>query len=84
MTHFDIEKINSANLSLDASPAYERALGLSSFVVLAVKSVWQYYVPPNDVLRLLEVFRRTGTGWRLSTWARRGTSEVHTFPASHD
>jgi len=25
---------------------------------LAVKSVWQYYVPPSIVLGLLEVFRR--------------------------
>ena len=29
-----------------------------SFIVLAVKSVWQYYVPVGDVLRLLDVFRR--------------------------
>jgi len=29
-----------------------------SFIVLAVKSVWQFYVPVGDVLRLLEVFRR--------------------------
>ena len=29
-----------------------------SFIVLAVKSVWQHYVPPSDVLGLLEVFRR--------------------------
>src|SRR5438445_4218615 len=29
-----------------------------SFVVLAVKSVWQYYVPAADVLRLLDLFRR--------------------------
>src|SRR5213080_2328179 len=28
------------------------------FIVLAVKSVWQYYVPVDDVLRLLDVFRR--------------------------
>jgi len=27
-------------------------------IVLAVKSVWQYYVPVGDVLRLLDVFRR--------------------------
>jgi len=26
--------------------------------VLAIKSVWQYYVPERDVLRLLELFRR--------------------------
>ena len=26
--------------------------------MLAVKSVWQYYVPARDVLRLLELFRR--------------------------
>jgi len=25
---------------------------------LAVKSVWQYYIPTQDVLRLLELFRR--------------------------
>src|SRR6267378_8451859 len=31
---------------------------LLSFIVLAVKSVWQYYVPVADVLRLLDVFRR--------------------------
>jgi len=29
-----------------------------SFIVLAVKSVWQYYVPTGDILRLLELFRR--------------------------
>jgi len=29
-----------------------------SFIVLAVKSVWQYYVPVGDVLRLLDVFRQ--------------------------
>jgi putative transposase len=28
------------------------------FIVLAVKSVWQYYVPVGDVFRLLDVFRR--------------------------
>src|SRR5881409_3641770 len=28
------------------------------FIVLAVKSVWQYYVPSSDVLRLVELFRR--------------------------
>src|SRR3989475_3657517 len=28
------------------------------FIVLAVKSVWQYYVSSSDVLMLLEVFRR--------------------------
>ena len=26
--------------------------------MLAVKTVWQYYVPVDDVLRLLDVFRR--------------------------
>src|SRR5467141_2361968 len=26
--------------------------------VLAVKSVWQYYVPVGDILRLLDVFRQ--------------------------
>ncbi len=29
-----------------------------SFIVLAVKSVWQYYVPVAGVLRLLDLFRR--------------------------
>jgi len=29
-----------------------------SFIVLAVKSAWQYYAPTGDVLRLLDVFRR--------------------------
>ena len=29
-----------------------------SFIVLAVKSVWQYYDPSSDVLRLLDLFRR--------------------------
>ena len=29
-----------------------------SFIVLVVKSVWQYYVPVGDVLRLLHVFRQ--------------------------
>jgi putative transposase len=29
-----------------------------SFVVLAVKSVWQYYVPEGDILRLLDLFRQ--------------------------
>src|SRR5438094_175116 len=29
-----------------------------SFIVLAVKSVWQYYVPIGYILRLLELFRR--------------------------
>ena len=29
-----------------------------SFIVLAVKSVWQYYVSSNDILGLLGVFRR--------------------------
>ena len=28
-----------------------------SFIVLAVKSVWQYYVPTYDVLQLLDKFR---------------------------
>jgi len=31
---------------------------LSLFIVLAVKSVWQNYVPSSDVLRLLELFRK--------------------------
>src|SRR6266702_1625698 len=29
-----------------------------SFILFAVKSVWQYYVPAADVLRLLDLFRR--------------------------
>jgi putative transposase len=29
-----------------------------SFVVLAVKSVWQYYVPVGDILRLLDLFKQ--------------------------
>jgi putative transposase len=33
-------------------------LGSCRFIVLAVKSVWQYYVPSSDVLRLLELFRK--------------------------
>ena len=28
------------------------------FIVLAVKSVWQYYVSSSEVLGLLEIFRR--------------------------
>src|SRR5213594_4767524 len=28
------------------------------FIVFAVKSVWQYYVPVGDVLRLLDLFRQ--------------------------
>jgi putative transposase len=33
-------------------------LGVCRFIMLAFKSVWQYYVPEHDVLRLLDVFRR--------------------------
>ena len=33
-------------------------LRLSSFILLAVKSVWQYYVPSREVLLLLDMFRR--------------------------
>ena len=29
-----------------------------SFIVLAVKTVWQYYAPTGDVLRLLDLFRQ--------------------------
>src|SRR5436853_4251364 len=48
----------SVNLSSDASLAYTRSLGVCRFVMLAFKSVWQYYVPSSDVLRLLDVLRR--------------------------
>src|SRR5437016_13591195 len=48
----------SVNLSSDASLAYTRRLGVCRFVMLAFKSVWQYYVPSSDVLRLLDVLRR--------------------------
>src|SRR6266700_1274534 len=47
----------SVDLSLDASLTYAYD-GRFSFVVLAVRSVWQYYVPVADVLRLLDLFRR--------------------------
>src|SRR3989442_192580 len=33
-------------------------IGFSFSKLLAFKSVWQYYVPARDVLRLLDVFRR--------------------------
>src|SRR3989440_3848466 len=33
-------------------------IGFSFSTLLAFKSVWQYYVPARDVLRLLDVFRR--------------------------
>ena len=48
----------SVNLSSDASLSYAEDLGSCRFIVLAVKSVWQHYVPVGDVLRLLDVFRR--------------------------
>jgi len=48
----------SVNLSSDASLTYTLELWLLSFIVLAVKSVWQYYVSSSDVLGLLGVFRR--------------------------
>src|SRR5207249_11628305 len=48
---------SSVNLSSDASLAYTS--GSASYrSLLAIKSVWQYYVPPQEVLVLLEVFRR--------------------------
>jgi len=47
----------SVNLSLDASLTYTVGSG-SCRSLLAVKSVWQYYVPSQEVLVLLEVFRR--------------------------
>src|SRR5437899_924904 len=42
----------------DASLTYTWDFWLLSFIVLAVKSVWQYYAPTGDVLQLLDVFRR--------------------------
>src|SRR5881409_3476355 len=48
---------SSVNLSSDASLTYTVGSG-SCRSLLAVKSVWQYYVPPQEVLLLLEVFRR--------------------------
>src|SRR5437667_1037460 len=53
-----LSRAGSANLSSDASLAYAYDPGSCCFIVLAVKSVWQYYVPVADVLRLLDVFRR--------------------------
>ena len=47
----------SVNLSSAASLTYMAGSG-SYRSLLAVKSVWQYYVPPREVLVLLEVFRR--------------------------
>ena len=47
----------SVNLSSDASLTYTVGSG-SCRSLLAVKSVWQYYVPSQEVLVLLEVFRR--------------------------
>src|SRR5438093_6641666 len=50
-------KSSSVNLSLDASLAYMS--GSASYrSLLALKSVWQHYAPPQEVLGLLEVFRR--------------------------
>src|SRR5437870_10701603 len=49
----------SVNLSSDASLTYTVGSG-SCRSLLAVKSVWQYYVPSQEVLVLLEVFRRDG------------------------
>ena len=45
------------NLSSDASLTYRAGSWLLSSL-LAVKSVWQHYAPPREVLGLLEVFRR--------------------------
>src|SRR5438093_10532721 len=53
----EIGRKGSVNLSLDASLTYTESFG-SCRTVLAVKSVWQYYVPSSDVLRLVELFRR--------------------------
>src|SRR5437667_4370563 len=53
-----LSRAGSANLSSDASLAYAYDPGSCCFIVLAVKSVWQYYVPVAAVLRLLDVFRR--------------------------
>ena len=47
----------SVNLSSAASLTYVAGSG-SYRSLLAVKSVWQYYAPPQEVLVLLEVFRR--------------------------
>src|SRR3989441_7554392 len=53
-----LSRAGSANLSSDASLAYAYDPGSCCFIVLAVKTVWQYYVPVGDVLLLLDVFRR--------------------------
>ena len=45
-------------LSLVASPAYASDFLVLSFLVLAVKSVWQHYASSDDVLMLLRVFTR--------------------------
>jgi len=37
-------------------------------MLLAVKSVWQYYVSSSDVLRLLEGFRRMVNGF-ITDWS---------------
>ena len=50
--------LGSVNLSSDASLSYTEDLGSCRFIVLAVKSVWQYYVPVGDVHRLLDLFRQ--------------------------
>src|SRR6058998_183694 len=53
----EIGRKGSVNLSLDGSLTYTESFG-SCRTLLAVKSVWQYYVPSGDVLRLLELFRK--------------------------
>ena len=53
----EIGRKGSVNLSLDGSLTYTESFG-SCRTLLAVKSVWQYYVPSSDVLRLLELFRK--------------------------
>src|SRR2546425_12172436 len=53
-----LSRAGSANLSSDASLAYAYDPGSCCFIVLAVKTVWQYYVPVGDVLRLLDLFRQ--------------------------
>src|SRR6267378_5924534 len=45
-------------LSLVASPAYASDFLVLTFLVLAVKSVWQHYASSDDVLMLLRVFTR--------------------------
>ena len=48
----------SVSLSSVGSLLYTHILALCRVVVLAVKSVWQHYVPSSEVLVLLETFRR--------------------------